>query len=669
MFKGIHYFIILTALATGVTSSYADSELVSREGQDDVTALMQACESRNGQKLTDNIYENKKINERKDGDDVLITYETCDEVLCYLATAGVSSVNFNSIGDFEAYLEENGINRAAAVVAKDKVCVTETFRTTREREQDQDQGSGKVSGGGGIRIKVDGSWYSCANTSDPRECAKIHGVDRSGRITFEFDGETDDGTRRYVGVARVGDGDLDGRIYLDIDGDVDGRGDGRIYRNGSYMYVNGDRFRCSASESDEACLRRLRKSGRIEIDGDLDCAHCGFRVTTRSSRSSGTAGILQGVAEITGALAPPLFGFLGVRAQANAYRDSNKAWANAAATGFEQCQIMQTSYVQDTYSYISSNEHPDRTVTPPNCNGYQLNSFGGMSGQFGTPYGGYGNGWYGAGYTPGFMAAMYGPGGGFNPYLSVTGGFGSPYAGYGYSPYGGFGVQGNLNLNTLLGLPAGGISFGGGMNTGGYAGYPGYGGGWGGSVGGGWGGSIGGGWGGNPAYSPMACVRAPCPGQGGWGGSVGWGGNAGGGWGGNAGWGWGNNATTAPWGGATAWGGVNYPNNGGSYWGNTGGWGGNNGWGNGNNGWGNNSANGNGWYSVQNAQNSNAQAFQVGGMNQQIALQNQAGQAAYNAASHGGGSGYGYAPYAPGNAGFSLSAGYGLGGSFQYGFQ
>ena len=383
----------------------------------------------------------------------------------------------------------------------------------------------------------------------------------------------------------------------------------------------------------------MEREGLIGIDGSgeivIDCATCGSRISSRGS--GGT--ILQGIAEITGALAPPLFGYLGVRANARAFENSNVAWAGAAATGFEQCQIMQTSYVQNTYDYLSGNELPDRSVLPPECNGYQLNGFAGMGGLFGNGAGGFGNVWGGSGYSPQFMAAMYGPGGGFNPYLNVTGGYGigNPYAGMGYNPYAGFGLQGNLNLNSLLGLPPNGISFNGGLNSGMYSGFPG-------GFNGGFNGGLNGGFTGMPggfngaAYSPITCFRAPCPGGGGF----------------NVGFrpGWGNNATTAPWGGATAWGGVQYPNTGGGYW-------------NGSGGYNNGSVNGNGWFQVQNAQSFNNQAFQAGSFNQQIALQNQAGQAAFNT-QYGGGGNFGYAPFAPSNAGFSLSGGFGLGTGFGF---
>jgi hypothetical protein len=83
---------------------------------------------------------------------------------------------------------------------------------------------------------------------------------------------------------------------------------------------------------------------------------------------------------------------------------------------------------------------------------------------------------------------------------------------------------------------------------------------------------------------------------------------------------------------------VPWQNGGGSYW--------------------NNSQNGNGWWAAQNSLASNQQAAMGGSYYQQMALQDQAGQAMNNLNYQGGAP---YMPaYSPMNMGASINAGFGI---------
>lgn len=223
----------------------------------------------------------------------------------------------------------------------------------------------------------------------------------------------------------------------------------------AWMQAN-KRFLCSSSGNPSLCMG----SEYNEISARYDtqnCVNCGV-----GSRQQST---LSGIAEIVGAIAPPLAQFGSAYVGAKAYQRSNEAWAGAAETGFEQCRLNQANYLQ----YLSSNELPGLTPAQQsqmNCNGFQL---GGYAGLQNPGLGGY----YGAGYTPGFIGGMMGPYGGYNP-----------YGGGGYVGGAVGGYVGGMNGGMTGGYPGGmaggyvnGISIAGGINggyTGGYAGgYPG----------------------------------------------------------------------------------------------------------------------------------------------------------------------------------------------------
>jgi hypothetical protein len=213
---------------------------------------------------------------------------------------------------------------------------------------------------------------------------------------------------------------------------------------------NNARFNCSVNGN----CGGVEGSVRSRYDQDCYGGNC-----APGSRQQST---LSGIAEIAGAIAPPLAA-LGIGYfQSRAYERGQQAWAGAAAVGFEQCQISQNNYLQ----YTAANELPG--ITPEQqrqmgCNGFGLGQFAGMGGQFG--------GLYGAGYSPGFIGGMMGPYGGYNPYGGGGGWSGGFAGGFAGGMQGGF--QGGMYQGGMY--PAGGgfaqgISLAGGIAGGMYNG-------------------------------------------------------------------------------------------------------------------------------------------------------------------------------------------------------
>jgi hypothetical protein len=431
--------------------------------------------------------------------------------------------------------------------------------------------------------------------------------------------------------------------------------------DGKYVIVrnsDGSEHKCYYTSSYDHCTNG-DSSVIISVHGDMgdDCEDCRRNRTSRGSSST-----LSGIAEIAGAILPPL-AYLGSSwLQADAYLGANQAWAGAATAGFEQCQLMQTNHTNSMYGngttemqgFFSNNELPYENVQAPGCNGYQLGGFAGGMGYQSNGYGGFGNSMMSAGYSPGFMGGMSGPYGMYNPYGSVNG-----------MGMGGSGMGINIGIGGGMGN-----GMGGGM-------YPGMGGGIGIGIGGGMGGMNGGmypGMGGQASCTFGACnnnggmypgMGGMYPGMGGMSGGIGMNGGMGGmypGMGGTIGMNGGYNGGMPgggmygnPWngGGSMGMGTVPYGNTGG-YWNGSGGY-----------------NNGNGNYgNIQQSYQMNQQALGMDSYYQQAALQNSYGQAAQNMSygqgysqynqGYGQGS-YGYSPYSPSNMGLGMSMGFGFG--------
>ena len=651
MFKGIRLTFGMTLLFTlALPSAFAASD------EEIGGAALKACKRLGGNYSVD------RLPLEEDGNKI----KECAKVRCSVSTSGAGGVTADDVKAAFPNASDNG----GTISGWKTVC------KTHDRTSDDDfivdiDGDGDLDvdwdGGAGGQFYIDGVLVT--ESEWRRRCIK-----KNGKI------------RRKCTRGRA--------VYDDVyyDADVYGPGGG-----GRYVIVrrsDGSTFKCTYDKSWDHCLEG-EGSVIVSVHGDVD--HC---VNCEGKKKGG--GVLSGIAEIAGAVLPPL-AYLGSNwLWSDAYLGANQAWAGAAATGFEQCQIMQTNHMHTLYGhsqagstmtlpggstvvtndlnntgYFAANELPHEYIAPPNCNGYHLGGFAGGMGFMGNGMGGFGNPWMQAGYSPGFMAGMYGPYGMNNPYGGMGMGMGMGHPGMGVMGMGYPGMGGGIGINLGLGGGMGGMGMGypgmgGGIGIGvggmGGMGYPGMGGmgypGMGGMGYPGIGGGIGIGMGGYPGMGGIG--MGGYPGMGGMG-YPGMGGGIGinGGIGGMGGMGYpgfGGGMYGYPGaGGAGGMGTVPWGNGAGSYWNGSGGWGG------GGYGGGQYGAN---YGNIQQSYASNQQAIMSGNYYQQAALQNTYGQAAQNLWSHGYGGGmygggmgggYGYAPYSPGNMGLSMNLGWGFG--------
>jgi hypothetical protein len=461
-------------------------------------------------------------------------------------------------------------------------------------------------------------------------------------------------------------------------GSVTIRGGGGVNGPGGYVVMqrsDGSQFNCTYTSSWKECQGKDGADIVRTVSYD-ECVNCGGR------GGSNTADIL-------GAILPPLAQFGSNLLWSGAYRASNRAWAGAAATGFEQCQISQTNHMHTLYGdpsrevtrdasgrltssggYFADNELPYKNIAAPSCNGYQLGAFAGGAGFQGNGFGGFGNPYGAAGFSTGFQNGVSGPWGQFNPYGQVNGMGGFP-------GNGGFGLNLGIGMNGLNGFNGGiggfgtpGFNGGIGVNGGiGGFGTPGFNGGIGGFNGGigGFNGGIGGfnggiGGFGTPGFN--GGIGGFNGGIGGFNGGIG-GFNGGiGGFNGGIGVNGGIGGFNSGIGGSFGNGTVPWGNGNGSYFNGTGGFNGGGFNGGGNSNFGN----------IQQSYALNQQALGQDAYYQQAALRNsfnQAGQNLYNQGGigsaygqfggFGANGGYGYAPYSPGNMGIGMNLGFNLG--------
>ena len=646
MFKGIRLIFIFTLLFVFTSLS----AFAATDAEIGGTAY-RACKSLPGASTS---VEREPLVE--DGDYI----KECAKVRCSISSSGAGGVTVSQVKAAFPNASDNGgiIAGWKRVCKQHKRTNDDDFVVDVDTDVDTDVDV-DVDGRGGGGFYIDGVLVSKSEWL--RRCVK-----KSGKI------------RRKCRRGNSGYDDY----YYDSDVYVRGGGGGRG-RGGYDGYVvirkaDGSTFNCQYTSSWDDCLRRGGE-GSVVISTQTYDDHC---VNCEGRRRGG--GTLSGIAEIAGAILPPLAHLGSNWLWADAYLGSNQAWAGAAQVGFEQCQLMQTNHIQSMYGngttdmrgYFSNNELPFEYIAPPGCNGYNVNGFAGGMGFMGNGMGGFGHPWMGAGYSPGFVGGMYGPYGQYNPYGMGgigMGGFPGMGGGIGVNLGLGMGGLGGMypGMGGMGGFPGGGIGGGiGGMypGMGGMGGmYPGMGG-MGGFPGGGIGGGIGGMGGMYPGMGGMGGMYPGMGGMGGFpGGGIGVGINGGiGGMGGFPGGGIGINGGIGggyhgnPWGaGAGGMGTVPWGNGAGSYWNGSGGWNGGGGWGN---------QYGANFGNIQQSYALNQQAVAQGSYYQQAALQNSYNQSAQNlwSVGYGGGmgmgaGGYGYAPYSPSNMGLSMNLGWGFG--------
>lgn len=547
--------------------------------------------------------------------------------------------------------------------------------------------SGSVGGGvGGVRVA--GGINGGGQGQGSGQGGSVGSVYVAGGINGGGNGGTGDGMITVV---------VDGISYripghcVNSDGSV--KSSCRGYLTAEYRIGGG--ARCEYSSDARGCI------GGSDYDVIVSRNQTGADCVNCQASNRGGQHWLSGVAEIVGAIAPPLAQFGIAYVQSDAYRDANRAWAGAAEVGFEQCRLAQ----QDYLGYLQQNELPGMTPEQQaamRCNGYQLGGFAGMGGQFGNGYGGFGNPYISGGYSGGFMGGMIGPYGGYNPYgggyvggvaggglvggglvggLYAVGGMQGGYAGGLAGGYVGGMAGGYVGGGYVGGGYAGGMQAGmvggayqvGGIAGGGYVG-GGYAGGLqGGYVGGGYvgGGYVGGGYAGGTIGGVVGSIVGG--GVGGYAGGL-QGGYVGGGYagGGYVGGGYAGGLQGGYVGGGYQAGGIvgggyivaGAGGGGGYYPGGVGGWGSGTIPGYGGNGgyWG-----ATGGYGYQQSYLQNQQAAAMGSNFQQQALAEQFGMASSNLGNYAGAGGYGYgyggygsAGFSPMNLGASINAGVGI---------
>ena len=611
MFKGIKnlsFLLLLSSLVSSTAFAASDSEIAGK--------ALQACKKLGGDYSVDR----EPLIE--DGDEI----QECAKVRCSISSDGAGSVSVSEVkAEFPNASEVGGV-----IAGWKRSC------KVKKRTSDDEF---IVDATGDIDVDVDldgsasGDWDFFINgnlvsfSKWKKSCVKSNGKIRSKCSKKKRNS------------------------YSDYYYDHDGRSSG----GGKYVVVRGSdggTHKCYYTKSWDHCLDG-EGSVIISVHGDIDgdCEDCG----SRRSRRGGGSSTLSGIAEIAGAVLPPLAQLGSNWLWADAYLGSNQAWAGAAATGFEQCQIMQTNHIQSMYGngttdmqgFFSNNELPYENVSTPNCNGYQLSGYAGGMGFMGNGMGGFGSPYMSAGYSPGFMSGMSGPYGMYNPYGSVNG-MGGMYPGMGGTNGMGIGINIGAGMGGMYPGMGGGIGIGIGSGMPGMGGmYPGMGSGIGIGIGGGinYGDGIGNGT--FPGMGGVMCFTSPC--------NVGgtYGNTYGGGIYGNTGM-YGN-----PWGGggSLGMGTVPYGNGAGGYWNGTGGYG--------QNGYGN-------YGNIQQSYSLNQQALGMDSYYQQAALQGSYNQSAqnlygYNSGGYGYNSGgymggnYGYSPYSPSNMGLGMSLGFGFG--------
>lgn len=161
-------------------------------------------------------------------------------------------------------------------------------------------------------------------------------------------------------------------------------------------------------------------------EGGVDCVACMFEQETPQS---------SGVLEALSVAIQPAAYVLSQYYQANYQYKSQKAWADAYASGYTQCTNRYNTYVNYlTSSGANQMTTAENTALSATCNSQSLGGYAGYGGYMSNGYGGFYNPYQYMGYSTGFMT-----------------GYGGPYANYyGGSIYnngmlsGGMGISGTL---------------------------------------------------------------------------------------------------------------------------------------------------------------------------------------------------------------------------------
>lgn len=149
----------------------------------------------------------------------------------------------------------------------------------------------------------------------------------------------------------------------------------------------------------KACLRS--DIAKKAVENGVDCIDCIFEQKDDSSS----------MIEALGILAQPLAYLAGTYVVNKYQHETQKKWADAYASGFEQCTNRFNSYLNyNTTIGANPISAAEANSFSASCNGYGYGSYAGYGGYMGNMYGGYSNPLLGAGYSSGFLS---GYGGGY----------------------------------------------------------------------------------------------------------------------------------------------------------------------------------------------------------------------------------------------------------------
>lgn len=303
--------------------------------------------------------------------------------------------------------------------------------------QDDGFGGGSGSGPGGrdhVDILTDGGRGN-VYISDGGDGG---GRGRGGGSSVDADSCLNDANYRQVH-------NRDCRFALDILGGGSGSGTYVVRRGG-----RGSWLETCSEMSEMAQVMCIEMMSSYRRNGD--CFDCAYNELARDYGPSEAAEFMSAISPVFVAGLQTL----GTYFQADAYRDSSRAYARSqermAAGNNEACLLALDSRI----AYYQSVELPPGagSLDDHTCNGASAGAFSGFRGTLGNGIGGPGNPWMAAGYNPGFLRTFAGPAFqmGFNGgYNAVPGPYGSPF--FGNPAFGSpFGPQFGLNINAQAGL-------------------------------------------------------------------------------------------------------------------------------------------------------------------------------------------------------------------------
>jgi hypothetical protein len=177
----------------------------------------------------------------------------------------------------------------------------------------------------------------------------------------------------------------------------------------------------------------------------VDCVECLF---AQKEKQTSTA------VELASVLAQPVAAVAMTYLGASYGYKTQKAWANAYASGNTECTNRFNSYLNYNVERGSNPITTDEASTlNASCNGNSMGSYAGYGGLSGNGYGGYGNAFQSAGYSSAYLGGLMGP------YYGTSG------VGYGTGYGTGLGVGVGTGLSSMLGY-GNGLSINGSLNIG-----------------------------------------------------------------------------------------------------------------------------------------------------------------------------------------------------------